>query len=90
MKLLATCQTLGTLEALERNRQAEINKRKVSKSVYSDTSPRPRLAIAAFTGIVMLLPGARQPSSVSPASAAALARRSWVVTGEFSRFLLRM
>jgi len=39
MKLLAACQTLETLEALERNRQAEINKRKVIKSVYSDTSP---------------------------------------------------
>src|SRR5665213_2057548 len=39
MKLLAACQTLETLEAFERNRQAESNKRKVTKSVYSDTSP---------------------------------------------------
>jgi hypothetical protein len=39
MKLLAACQTLETLEALERNRQAETNKRQVIKSVYSDTSP---------------------------------------------------
>jgi len=34
----------------------------------------------------MLLPGARQPSSVSPASAAALAGRSCIATGEFSPF----
>jgi hypothetical protein len=39
MMLLATCQTLETLEALERNRQAETTRRKVIRSVYSDTSP---------------------------------------------------
>ena len=39
MKLLAACQTLETLEAFERNRQADTNSRKVIRSVYSDTSP---------------------------------------------------
>src|SRR5579864_851346 len=39
MKLLAACQTLETLEALERNRQADTNNRKATRSVYSDTSP---------------------------------------------------
>jgi len=39
MKLLAACQTLETLEAFERNRQADTNSRKVIRRVYSDTSP---------------------------------------------------
>ena len=67
MKLLAACQTLETLEALEKNRQAETSKRKVIKRVYSDTSPpscffhRP-----ISTRIVMLLSATRQPPSSVP------------------------
>ena len=39
MKLLAASQTFETLAALEKNRQADTNRRKVTRSVYSDTSP---------------------------------------------------
>src|SRR5258708_33010702 len=39
MKPLAACQTLETLVALERKRQADTNRRKVIRRVYSDTSP---------------------------------------------------
>jgi hypothetical protein len=39
MKLLAACQMLETLEAFEKNRQADMSSRKVTRSVYSETSP---------------------------------------------------